>query len=88
MRFRTARASLGVLGPARRPGPSGSWALRHPGIAGSLGRAEKRVGPHRMDRAWCQRGIRGDLWLVLQGEFLERGLLWEIRWWTYRQRPY
>lgn len=38
---RTARAGLWVPGPEKRPAPSGSQALGHPGVAGFQGRAEK-----------------------------------------------
>jgi hypothetical protein len=46
------RAGSGVPRPAMRPGPSGSQALGHAGIPGSLRRAENRVGACRQDLAW------------------------------------
>lgn len=40
----TLELAQGVPGPAGKLGPSGSKALGHPGTAGSLRRAENRVG--------------------------------------------
>lgn len=37
------RCGTAEAGPARRPGPPGSQALRHPAVAGCLKRAENRV---------------------------------------------
>lgn len=48
----TTGAGSMVPGPARMPGSSGSQGLGHPVTVGSLGRAENRVGVHRLDLAW------------------------------------
>jgi hypothetical protein len=50
-----------VLGSAGRPGPSGSQALGHPGIAGCCRRAENGVGACRLDLAWGQREDQEEL---------------------------
>lgn len=50
-------------------GPSGSQALGHPGIPGSPVIIEKGVGALRLDLARA-KGEKGEVWLVIQEEFL------------------
>lgn len=54
-----------------RLGLSCSQALGHLGTAGTYGRAENGVWAHKLDLARGQG--RGELQLVLQGEFLAHG---------------
>jgi hypothetical protein len=60
---------LGFLWPAAGPGPSGSQALGHLGIAGSCRKAENRI-PQAGSRPVLGLG-KWELWLVLQGESLK-----------------
>lgn len=57
----TARSGLGVSSTARRPGPSGSQALGHPGAAGSHRRDENGVTAHRLNLVQAWRGKEGDV---------------------------
>ena len=71
----TAGAGLVVPGPARRLGSSGSQVLGHTGAAGSLGRAENKVGSLA---CWWAVGLGLAWWWPWLG--VQRGLLLEIRW--------
>lgn len=71
--------SLGIPGPAGRPGPSLSQALKYTGAAGCP-RGENRVGAHRLDLAWGRQGLggRGESFSWSRGEWLwfGSGLTW------------
>jgi hypothetical protein len=65
------------------PGLQGGWCLLAlrllvtQGTAGSHGRAENSVGPHRLDLAWGQRGKKGR---ALAGSLQEESLAWWRPW--------
>lgn len=79
----TARVSSGIAGPAERLGPSGSQTLGYPDAAGSLRRAENRVGAHRLDLAQGGRGKEVSSGRVPRGGEPLACLAGGLAWWGH-----